>query len=317
MASRPARDGAVRLTLTQSADQPDAFAFFDRVDDWSVPRTLQAAKTPVLVGPGARSSQGWWSTRTPEGPGTLRLLITDRSIESASWGPGAGWLQHQLRSLLGENDERAIRFRPPEPFRRAWAAEPFRLGATGRPWDSLVGAVLGQKVQSTRAARSRRALARCFGSPAPGPRRGSILPSPETVAELGYHQFHSLGIERRRAATLIRAAREFTRIDQSNRTSTLDRLARVRGIGPWTLALVSATAFGDTDAVPVGDFHLPNTIAWHLAGEARADDRRMLRLLEPWEGERWRVVLLAKAAGKAPAYGPRLSLVSDGMTLGR
>ena len=38
---------------------------------------------------------------------------------------------------------------------------------------------------------------------------------------------------------------------------------------------------GDPDAVSVGDYHLPNQVAWALAGEPRGDDARMLELLEP------------------------------------
>ena len=63
---------------------------------------------------------------------------------------------------------------------------------------------------------------------------------------------------------------------------------------------------GDPDAVPVGDYHHPNTVAWALAGEPRADDDRMLELLEPYRGQRGRVLwALTSAAGPAPKYGPR------------
>ena len=67
-------------------------------------------------------------------------------------------------------------------------------------------------------------------------------------------------------------------------------------------------ALGDPDAVSVGDFHLPNVVAFALAGEPRADDARMLELLEPWRGHRARVIRLLEASGiQAPKYGPRLS----------
>ena len=56
--------------------------------------------------------------------------------------------------------------------------------------------------------------------------------------------------------------------------------------------------------MPVGDYHLPNTVAWALAGEARADDDRMLELLAPFAGQRGRVVRLLKAGGiSAPKFG--------------
>ncbi len=86
------------------------------------------------------------------------------------------------------------------------------------------------------------------------------------------------------------------------------RLRSYAGIGPWTAAEVGARALGDPDAVSVGDFHLPNLVAWALAGEPRADDARMLALLEPWRGQRGRVIRLLEASGMAaPRYGPRMS----------
>ena len=67
-------------------------------------------------------------------------------------------------------------------------------------------------------------------------------------------------------------------------------------------------AFGDPDAVSVGDFHLPNMVAWALAGEPRGTDERMLELLEPYRGQRGRVIRLLELGGfEAPRYGPRLS----------
>jgi hypothetical protein len=49
-------------------------------------------------------------------------------------------------------------------------------------------------------------------------------------------------------------------------------------------------------------------VAWALAGEPRGTDERMLELLEPYRGQRGRVVRLLEASGiRAPAYGPRLA----------
>ncbi len=89
----------------------------------------------------------------------------------------------------------------------------------------------------------------------------------------------------------------------------VQRMMTFPGIGPWTAAFVMAAAVGDADAVPVGDYHLPNTVAWALAREPRADDRRMLELLEPYRGHRGRVIRLLKQAGiRAPKYGPRSTI---------
>jgi 3-methyladenine DNA glycosylase/8-oxoguanine DNA glycosylase len=278
--------------------------------------TVRGTKDPVLVGP----TETWWVTRTPEGPGTLQMVrVSTDSIEAEAWGPGADWMLAQAPRLMGADDD-LTGFEPPAELRRAWRAKPFLLGRTDRLWDAIVGAVFGQKVQVANAHRARKLLARRHGEPAPGPRPGWVLPAPEQVARMGYHQFHPLGVERKRAEILIRAAREMPRLERltDGDWATADaRLQQIRGIGPWTAALVTAAAMGNPDAVPVGDFHVPNTVAWVLAGEPRASDERMLELLEPYAGHRWRVVRLAKSNGPAPKYGPKLSLKGDGLHLGR
>jgi len=87
------------------------------------------------------------------------------------------------------------------------------------------------------------------------------------------------------------------------------RLTALPGIGPWTAAEVALVALGDPDAVSLGDYHLPDMVAWALAGEPRADDTRMLELLEPWRGHRGRVIrLVVMGAGAAPRRGPRMPL---------
>jgi 3-methyladenine DNA glycosylase/8-oxoguanine DNA glycosylase len=74
------------------------------------------------------------------------------------------------------------------------------------------------------------------------------------------------------------------------------------------VAETARVAFGDPDAVSVGDYHIPNLVAWALAGEPRGDDARMLSLLEPYRGQRGRVQRLLEVSGiRAPRYGPRLA----------
>ena len=84
------------------------------------------------------------------------------------------------------------------------------------------------------------------------------------------------------------------------------RLKAFPGVGEWTAAEVAQVALGDSDAVSVGDYHLPNFVAWFFAQEPRGDDARMLELLGPYRGHRARVVRLIMMSGiSAPKYGPR------------
>jgi 3-methyladenine DNA glycosylase/8-oxoguanine DNA glycosylase len=73
------------------------------------------------------------------------------------------------------------------------------------------------------------------------------------------------------------------------------RFRAVTGVGPWTAARIGLIALGDPDAVAVGDLHLPHLVTSALAGEPRGSDERMLELLEPFRGQRGRVIRLLMA----------------------
>lgn len=179
--------------------------------------------------------------------------------------------------------------------------------------EALVPAILEQKVTGDEARRAWRTLIAKHGEPAPGPPafRLRLPPTARVLAALPYYAYHPFGVEQRRAELIRRVA---SRAAWFEATADLPidmahaRLTSVPGIGPWTAAEVAVRALGDPDAVSVGDFHLPNLVAWALAREPRGDDARMLDLLEPWRGERARVVRLLELSGiQAPRYGPRLA----------
>ena len=149
-----------------------------------------------------------------------------------------------------------------------------------------------------------------YGDPAPGPNeRLRMFPAPEVLAPLRYDDLHDLGIERKRAGTVIEAARRARRLEEIMDMApdrARQRLMAVQGIGPWTAEFVMGVAYGDKDAVTPGDYHLPNTVSFALAGEPRGDDARMFKLLEPYRPERRRIIVALQAEGvHAPRYGPR------------
>jgi 3-methyladenine DNA glycosylase/8-oxoguanine DNA glycosylase len=187
-----------------------------------------------------------------------------------------------------------------------------RLPRTERVLDALVPAVLEQKVTGIEARRAWVGLVRLVGTPAPGPVPLLLTPSPTQLLEVPSFAFHRLGVERKRADTIHRCARAAHRLEEAVAlgSGVLDqRLCSIRGVGAWTSAEVRLVALGDADAVSVGDYHLPNSVAFALAGEPRGDDARMLELLAPFAGHRGRVVRLIEASGiTAPRRGPRMRL---------
>lgn len=262
-----------------------------------------------------------WTSRTPDGPGTIRVDLEPGGarIAAEAWGPGSERLLGGLPRLLGLDDDRSV-FDPTQhrlvrELDRRLAG--MRIGATGAVLESLVPAILEQKVTGTEAVRAIRGLIARYGEDAPGPLGLRLPPEPSTLARLPYYAYHPFGVEQRRADTIRRAAAHAAALERTVGgpvDAAYARLTAIPGIGPWTAAEVAARALGDPDAVSIGDFHLPNLVSWTLAGEARADDARMLELLEPWAprdgrpGQRGRVIRLLEASGmSAPRRGPRMA----------
>jgi 3-methyladenine DNA glycosylase/8-oxoguanine DNA glycosylase len=174
--------------------------------------------------------------------------------------------------------------------------------------EALVPTILAQKVQGGSAAASFCAMVRAHRQAAPdsgeaGAPRLLLPPTARWLAEQPSWAWHRWGVEGRRATTIRAAAMV------ASRCTDADRLAALPGIGPWSVAKVATAAFGDTDAVTVGDFWLKHWVCHTLAGEPRGTDERMLELLRPWRGQRGRLCRLVMAAGAAPPrYGPRLPI---------
>lgn len=254
----------------------------------------------------------WRATRTPEGPATLRLSRDGASLMVAAWGPGVAWALEALPRLLGADDQ-PERFEPRHPLLRALLRRfaGMRFGRTDAVVEALLPAVLEQKVTGVEARASYRALVRIHGERAPGPAPLWIPPAPERLAATPAYAYHRLGLEERRAVTVRRIGGLASRLETTVALPGPEARARLQtipGIGPWTAAEAVRTAFGDADALSVGDYHVPSLVAWALAGERRANDARMLELLAPYAGQRARVVrLLELSRLYPPRRGPRMS----------
>lgn len=257
----------------------------------------------------------WRASRTPGGPGTLRVTVSpgEALVGAQAWGPGADWLLDRLPALLGAEDDPSGFDPAAHPvLREAHRRHPgLRLVRTGLVLESLVPAVLEQKVTVEEAHRAWRRLLTRFGTPAPGPAPEGmrLAPSARDWAMVPSWAWHEAGVDGKRAATVVRAARLAPRLERASAGPTAEAaalLTAVPGVGVWTVAETTQRCNGDADAVSVGDFHLSNTVGWALAGRERTDDEGMLELLQPFAGHRHRVCRLIRTLRvHAPRRGPR------------
>jgi endonuclease III len=278
----------------------------------------------LTLGPLARGGAGdpsvrmdgdeiWRATRTPAGIATQRLRPSGEAIEVEAWGPGAEWLLEHAPVLVGGGDDDRD-FAPTHPILRELHRQHagLRMLRTESVMEALVPAVLEQKVAGVEARHAYRHLIRTLGEPAPGPTPLMVPPSPQVLAHTPYWTFHGFGVERRRAEVIMTAAQRANRLEalvDLPPTEAYQRLLSLPGIGPWSAAEIGTVAFGDPDAVSIGDYHLPHLVSWVLSRQPRGSDELMLELLEPYRGHRARVIRLLMLSGlQPPRFGPRLPL---------
>lgn len=248
----------------------------------------------------------WRASRTPEGPGTLRVTLRPGAAVGEAWGPGADWLLTQLPELLGSSDDPSVFVPRHRLVALARHRRPgLRLTRTGLVLESLIPSILEQKVTTDEAYRAWRMLVRTYGEPAPGPAPGGmyVMPDPRTWALIPSWEWHRAGVDDKRASTVLRAVRVAGRLEQAlgmEPARAQARLEVVSGIGPWTSAETVQRSHGAADSVTVGDLHLPGIVGYALAGDRDADDAVMLALLEPYAGQRHRAARLILLGGRTP-----------------
>lgn len=232
----------------------------------------------------------------------------DDGVELHITGPGA---EGELRrwSELWPPQDRYAEFHTDHPLVNRLHRSLPGLRMLRQPWlfEVACHCVLQQRVTWQEALRSWRRLVKGLGQPHAGM---TAFPSPAVLARVSPHSLNRFDIDFHRAKAIVGLARAHLSDPLFETTTSFgtlrDRLPRIPGIGPWTTEMVLGVGAADPDALPTGDLKLPHVVSWALAGEARGDDERMLELMEPFSGHRFRVYRLLMAGKvKAPRFAPK------------
>ncbi|WP_406183128.1 DNA-3-methyladenine glycosylase family protein [Streptomyces sp. NBC_01006] len=310
------RGGRTGVPAPTEAGAPAAGA---RAREWAPGRGVDLGLTlgPLRRGPGdptfrtTPDGSVWKTSRTPQGPATLRVALSPRTgtAHAEAWGPGAEWMLDGLPALLGDGDDPAAFVPRHRLVHASHRRRPgLRLTRTGLVLESLIPTVLEQKVTTDEAYRAWRRLVCQYGEPAPGPGNGLpqglyVMPAARTWALIPSWDWHKAGVDAKRSAAIVRCARVANRLEEAAAMELPEAAARleaVPGIGPWTSAETLQRSNGAADAVTTGDLHLPGIIGYALAGNRDADDAEMLELLAPYAGQRHRAARLVLLAGHVP-----------------
>lgn len=288
----------------------------------AIPVSLSSTLRPLRRGHGDPTFQldpgGVWRTlRTPAGGATLRLERQQHGIAATAWGPGAEWAIAGVPELLGDGDD----WSDLDAARHPLIADSLhrnpglRLLRTRQVFEMLLVAVLEQKVTGKEARQAWRYLLTRHGEPAPGPAPAMmrVFPELDVWRRVPSWEWHKAGVGPQRSGTIMRAAAAGNSLERTvewgrggDRISSA--LRSIVGVGVWTAAETTQRAHGDADSPSFGDYHLPALVGWALAG-APVDDDGMRELLEPWAGQRQRVMRLIESSGfEKPRFGARMTI---------
>ena len=193
-----------------------------------------------------------------------------------AWGAGADWAIAQVPELLGADDDWSGLDSSSHPLldRTRRAVPGLRIPRTALVFESLVPAVLEQRVVGADARQSWRQLVTKFGCSRAraGTGRNADLP---TCRWSGAGSLPGNGISPAStrvgpppSAAAVRVAAGLQRTIAAGRggPAVTSALRTVPGIGVWTAAETVQRAHGDPDTVSVGDYHLAALVGWALIG---------------------------------------------------
>ena len=292
-------------------------------------RPGRGAVAVTVQGGGARRAEPG-----PAGPLTLEVRSERAGTRLEVWGCVETPPDEVERALRKARGWAGLEDRPDELHeavasspvlrRLAAAAGAVRLSRTPRLGEALGRSIIEQLVQGVEAHRSIRQLAAVAGTPAGGL---WTWPTAQQLGSVDAWALRRCGISMRNAKSLHAACIDDDRLrraaDKAQETADFEALdARLRalpGVGPWTSA-ETRLRLGDPDAVSVGDYNLPDVVGTALGGmqgdgaDGAWTDAGMLQLLEPYRGQRGRVIKLVEWAShrglvaRRPRRAPRAAL---------
>ncbi len=169
---------------------------------------------------------------------------------------------------------------------------------------ALLRALCGQLIQASEARRIER---RVIKSSTPSLGRLHVSPTAVDLGTFSPAELRQQGLHARRGATLVRLCRslDLEALRHQPTEATAARLLRERGLGPWSLGVISLEGLGRWDRGLVGDLGLVKLLG-ALRGR-RVEGWETEELLAPygeWAGIASVYLLSAFARGLVPLPAP-------------
>jgi 3-methyladenine DNA glycosylase/8-oxoguanine DNA glycosylase len=210
------------------------------------------------------------ATRTfRDGLLTQALAVGDRIELAHAWQSPSGTVTiradsdaaaERLRWLLALDDDHSpfllsVRDDPMlgRAARELRGLRPVRVATVAQ---SLLRAFCGQLIEAKRARQLEQTIIRRLCRR--GPENLHVAPATRDLAALAPSQLRALGLHARRGAALVRLCRsiDLERLHDRSTEAIVRRLARERGLGPWSIGVVCLEGLGRWDHGLVGDLGL-------------------------------------------------------------
>jgi DNA-3-methyladenine glycosylase II len=151
----------------------------------------------------------------------------------------------------GEAARRHISRRDPVMRRIVKLCGPYALEVRGKPYESLLRAILYQQLAGPAAAAIERRFLGLFGD---------RIPTPAQLADLADAGYRGAGVSRQKMGYMRSLGEEFASgrlsdrlIARSPDDEVIEMVTQVKGIGRWTADMLLLFCLGRPDVLPVGD----------------------------------------------------------------
>jgi DNA-3-methyladenine glycosylase II len=206
---------------------------------------------------------------------------TDRARTDAA--PTASVRAHMRRRNLpydAETARRHIARRDPVMRAIVKAVGPYAIEVRGRPYESLLRAILYQQLAGPAAAAIERRFLGLFGG---------RIPAPPELAVMTDEALRVAGVSRQKAGYMRSLAEHFDRGHLTDRQvmrmsdeDVIAAVTEIKGIGRWTADMLLLFCLGRPDVLPVGDLGVRASMKAAYGLNEMPSPAEMEAIAEPW-----------------------------------
>ncbi len=157
---------------------------------------------------------------------------------------------------------------------------PFAIEIRGKPYESLVRAVLYQQLAGPAASAIERRFLAMYDD---------RIPTPERLALATDEHLRTAGISRQKASYMRSIGEHFQNGTLSDRKllrasdgDIIEGVTQIRGVGRWTADMLLMFCIGRPDVLPVGDLGIQNAMKLAYGLDTAPKPAEMETIAEPW-----------------------------------